>query len=280
MYHELSRINSRPEPFQFYTTDKLWTDEHTSKKMLEFHINESVDLASRNKDFIDRSVDWIVSHFGVGVNTNIADFGCGPGLYTTPLAEKGANVTGIDFSERSIRYAKEMATQRRLDINYVVQNYLEFETVKKFDLITMIFCDFCVLSPAQRKKILKKFHMHLGPEGSVLLDVCSLYAFEQRKEAAIYEYNLLDGFWSPESYYGFLNTFKYENEKVILDKYTIVEASKTKTIYNWLQYFSLESLNKEFLDNGFSINEYFSDVAGAPFSPDSSEFAIVAKKTE
>ncbi|MFC1926416.1 class I SAM-dependent methyltransferase [Chloroflexota bacterium] len=280
MYHELNRINSRPEPFQFYTTDKLWTDEHTSKKMLESHLSESVDLASRNKDFIDRSVDWIVSHFGVGVNTVIADFGCGPGLYTTLLAEKGANVTGIDFSERSIRYAKEIATRNGLDINYVVQNYLEFETVKKFDLITMIFCDFCALSPAQRKKILKKFHMHLEHEGSVLLDVCSLYAFEQRKEAAIYECNLLGGFWSPENYFGFLNTFKYERGKVILDKYTIVEATQTKTIYNWLQYFSLESLKEEFRESGLSINECYSDVAGAPFCPDSSEFAIVASKSE
>jgi len=278
MYQELRKINSKPEPFQFYTADKLWTDDYISKKMLEFHINESIDLASRNKDFIYRSVDWIVSRFRVGKNTRIADFGCGPGLYTTPLAEKGADVTGIDFSENSIRYAREMATRKELDINYVVQSYLEYETVKKFDLITMIMCDFCALSPAQRRKMLKKFHVLLGPEGSVLLDVYSLNAFEQRKETAIYEYNLLSGFWSPDNYYGFLNTFKYEKEKVVLDKYTIVEASRTKTIYNWLQYFSLESLKNEFRENGFRIDESYSDVAGTPFSLDSSEFAIVAHK--
>ncbi len=113
----------------------------------------------------------------------------------------------------------------------------------------------------------------------MLLDVYSLYAFEQRKEAATYEYNLLSGFWSPENYYGFLNTLKYEREKTVLDKYTIVEASQTKTIYNWLQYFSLKSLRKEFRENGFIIGECYSDVAGTPFSPDSSEFAIVANKT-
>ena len=221
MYNDLKTINSRPEPFQFYTADKLWADDHSSKQMLEFHLNESIDLSSRNKTFIDRSVYWIVSHFTAGVNTRIADFGCGPGLYTTPLAEKGADVTGIDFSERSIRYAKETAAQKELDINYVAQNYLEYETVKMFDLIIMIMCDFCALSPAQRSKLFKKFYTLLEPEGSVLLDVYSLNAFEQRKETAIYEYNLLNGFWSPENYYGFLNTFKYEKEKVILDKYVL-----------------------------------------------------------
>ncbi len=192
--------------------------------------------------------------------------------------KKGADVTGIDFSERLIRYARETAARNNLDINYVVQSYLEYETSQRFDLITMIMCDFCALSPAQRKKVLKKFHALLEPEGLVLLDVYSLYAFEERKEAAVYEYNQLNGFWSPENYYGFLNTLKYEKEKVILDKYTIYEAAQTKTVYNWLQYFSLESLKKEFQENGFGIDECYSDVAGAPFRPDSGEYAIVASK--
>jgi len=35
MFKELKEINSRPAPFQFYTADELWADEHTSKQMLE-----------------------------------------------------------------------------------------------------------------------------------------------------------------------------------------------------------------------------------------------------
>lgn len=278
MYNELNIINSRSEPFQFYTADELWTNDHTSKKMLEFHLNETVDVSSRNKAFIDRSIDWIADKFRIGVNSRIADFGCGPGLYTTPLAEKGADVTGIDFSERSIRYARDVALRKGLDIDYIVQNYLEYETEKKFHLITMIMCDFCALSPAQRRQILNKFYDFLEPRGSLLLDVYSHHAYGQRKETAIYEHNILNGFFSPEDYYGFLNTFKYEKEKVVLDKYTIVEASQIKTIYNWLQYFSLEDIKKEFSETGFIIDEYYSDIAGTPFSADSNEFAIIAHK--
>jgi len=279
MFKELEKINSRPAPFQFYTAKELWADEHTSKKMLECHLNESLDLSSRNKDFIDRSLKWIVSHFGIDGNTIIADFGCGPGLYTTKFAEKNADVTGIDFSERSIQYAKETAARKGLNIDYVCRNYLEFETAKRFDLITMIMCDFCALSPTQRKKMLAGFYRLLNAGGSVLLDVYSLNTFDQRKEVAAYEYMQLNGFWSAENYYGFLNTFKYDEEKVILDKYTIIEEARTQTVYNWLQYFSPESLRKEFEGNGFKIEEYYSDVAGTIFSPESVEFAIVAKKS-
>lgn len=263
-------------PFEFYTADDLWTDEYTSQKMLEFHLNETVDASSRNHAFIDRSAAWIVTRFGLCAGTAIADFGCGPGLYTTRLARSGTAVTGIDFSKRSISYARETAAKEGLTITYVNSNYLEFETAERFDLVMMIMCDYCALSPEQRKILLGTFRSILKPGGSVLFDVYSLTAFDGRTETAVYEKNLLGGFWSPETYYGFLNVFKYDPEKVVLDKYSLIEKSRTRTVYNWLQYFSLEALERELAENGFRIGELLSDVAGTPFNSASNEFAVIA----
>ncbi|MCF7974757.1 MAG: class I SAM-dependent methyltransferase [Phycisphaerae bacterium] len=279
MFEWLEDINTRPKPFEFYTAEDLWTDEHTSEQMLKYHLNESVDMSSRNIEFINRSVDWIAAQFKVGAGTRIADFGCGPGLYATGLARRQAEVTGIDFSRRSIQYAKDVADQEGLSIRYVHQNYLEFDTEDRFDLIIMIMCDFCALSPVQREQMLTKFLTLLKPSGAVLLDVYSMTAFDQREESALYEANQLNGFWSSNRYYGFVNQLKYEEEKVVLDKYTIVEASRTRTVYNWLQYFSPESLEKEFVECGFRIETLYSDVAGSPFDPEFTEFAVVARKT-
>ena len=278
MFNTLERINQRPEPFQFYTASDLWTDDHTSKQMLAFHLNGAIDVSSRIAEFIKRSVAWIASAFTIGGDSRIVDFGCGPGLYAAPLAKRGARVTGIDFSGRSIAYAKEAAAREELNINYVNQNYLAFETEDRFDLVLMIMCDFCALSPTQRKGILSKFHRLLKPGGSVLLDVYSLSAFEQKAEMATYEENQLNGFWSPNKYYGFLNTFKYDEEKVSLDKYTIVEPDRTRTVYNWLQYFTPEDLEKEFMVAGFSVKGFYSDVAGTPYDGQSSEFAVIATR--
>lgn len=278
VFKELKEINSRPKPFQFYTADELWANEHTSKQMLDYHLNEDIDVSSRNKKFIERSVEWIVSHFGVDNNTTIADFGCGPGLYTTRIAERGATITGIDFSENSLKYAKQVAEQKGLIINYVHTNYLDFETTNRFDLIMMIMCDYCALSSEQRKTMLSKFSSLVTPGGSVLLDVHSLNSFNQKKESATYELNQLNGFWSPNDYYCFINTFKYQEEKVTLDKYTIIEEAQNRVIYNWLQYFSKESLRKEFEENDFENVSFFSNVAGDIFDSESTEFAIVAKK--
>lgn len=278
MFEELKKINTRPKPFEFYTARDLWTDEYLSEQMLSYHLNEDVDLSSRNARFINRSVEWIVSHFKVEPGLKIADFGCGPGLYTTKLAQRNADVTGIDFSKRSIQYALDVATKEGLEIKYVNQNYLEYETDNQFNLIIMIMCDYCALSPTQRRTMLKKYYEMLEPGGSVFLDAYSLLAFDERIEGAIYELYQLNGFWSPDEYYGFLNTFKYENEKVILDKYTIIESARTRTIYNWLQYFSKDSLKMEFELCGFTVENFYSDVAGTPLKPEFKEFAIVAKK--
>ena len=142
----------------------------------------------------------------------------------------------------------------------------------------MIMCDFCALSPTQRQQMLAKFREILLPGGAILLDVYSLAAFEQREEAASYGPNLLDGFWSAKTYYGFLNTFKYEEEKVVLDKYTIVEANRTRTVYNWLQYFAPGSLQAEISAAGFSLESNYADGAGTPFDEATSEFAVVGRK--
>jgi hypothetical protein len=105
-----------------------------------------------------------------------------------------------------------------------------------------------------------------------------LSAFEQKEEVALYEVNQLNGFWSPNKYYGFLNTFKYEKEKVALDKYTIIELDRIRKVYNWLQYFAPEDLEREFIASGFSVTGLYSDVSGTPYDRKSSEFAVIANK--
>jgi hypothetical protein len=65
---------------------------------------------------------------------------------------------------------------------------------------------------------------------------------------------------------------------VICDKYTIIEAARTRTVYNWLQYFSPDALEREFAECGFAIEHFYSDVAGSPFDSASTDFAVVAGK--
>ncbi len=278
MYDLLEKFHSRPKPFEFYTAEDLWNNEYTSQKMLQYHLNENIDVSSRKASFIQKSVEWMQDTFHLNETKSVIDFGCGPGLYTSRFSKTGAKVTGIDFSKNSIHYAKEFATENKLNIDYINQNYLSYESDKKFDLITMIMCDFCALSPQQRKSLLDKFNKLLKPEGSILLDVYTLQAFKNREEQTLCEKNLLDGFWSPNDYFGFMNTLKYEDDKVVLDKYTLVDKENIRTVYNWLQYFNQESLRTEFTSCGFNEVHFLGDVSGVEFDPQSDEMAVIVRR--
>ena len=66
---------------------------------------------------------------------------------------------------------------------------------------------------------------------------------------------------------------------MVLDKYTLIEAAtRTRFVYNWLQFFSPETLEREFVECGFTIEKFYSDVAGTAFGSQANEFAVVAKK--
>jgi len=56
LFEFLLEVNRRPEPFAEYTAGELWTDPHTSRRMLALHLDPA-DAASRNREFLDRSAD-------------------------------------------------------------------------------------------------------------------------------------------------------------------------------------------------------------------------------
>lgn len=89
IFDVLQQINHKPKPYEYYTTLELWCEPYISKQMLATHLSEDIDLASRKKEFIDRSANWIISHFQIDDNYKICDFGCGPGLYTSSFAKCG-----------------------------------------------------------------------------------------------------------------------------------------------------------------------------------------------
>jgi len=277
MFEELIDINKRPACFSIYTAEELWTEPYTAEQMLRYHLDKELPMASRKHTFINESAAWIAKHFILGTGKKAADFGCGPGLYALRLARTGAKVTGVDFSANSLAYACDAAKQEGVEIDYQQMNYLNFSSNDRYDLIVMIMCDYCVLSPSQRALLLSIFKKHLSPQGRVMLDVNTMNAYNAREEASIYERRQLNGFWSPDDYFGFVNTFKYDDEKVVLDKYTIIEDHRTRVIYNWFQHFDPASLSSEVESSGFTIEETYGDVAGNPLKPDANEMAVVLR---
>ncbi len=66
---------------------------------------------------------------------NILDIGCGGGLLSEPMSRMGANVTGIDASDKNIKIAKLHSKKSNLKINYFCSSPEKLKVKKKFDVI-------------------------------------------------------------------------------------------------------------------------------------------------
>ena len=65
----------------------------------------------------------------------ILDIGCGGGLLSEPMARLGAEVVGIDASNKNINVAKLHAKKNDLKIKYICTSPENFKTDTKFDVI-------------------------------------------------------------------------------------------------------------------------------------------------
>jgi 2-polyprenyl-6-hydroxyphenyl methylase/3-demethylubiquinone-9 3-methyltransferase len=85
-------------------------------------------------------VDYIGSRSGTLVDKKILDIGCGGGILAEAMALKGANVTGIDMAEKSLKVAKMHLHESGLDIDYQMITAEEFARQKAgtFDIVTCL----------------------------------------------------------------------------------------------------------------------------------------------
>ncbi len=87
--------------------------------------------------------DNIINNFKIKIKNkskpllgvNILDIGCGGGLLTEPMSRMGANVTGIDASNKNIEIAKLHSKKNKLKINYICTSPEKLNKNKKFDVI-------------------------------------------------------------------------------------------------------------------------------------------------
>jgi len=66
---------------------------------------------------------------------NLLDIGCGGGLISEPMARLGANVTGIDASQKNINVAKLHANKSNLNIKYLNKSPEQLDETEKYDVI-------------------------------------------------------------------------------------------------------------------------------------------------
>lgn len=81
---------------------------------------------------------WIISHTGDLSGKRVVDIGCGGGILSESLATSGAQVTGIDLAERSLKIARLHGLESGVSVDYraVSAEQLAQEEPEQFDVVT------------------------------------------------------------------------------------------------------------------------------------------------
>lgn len=239
-------------------TANMWTDKYISEQLLKLHINPDVNIASRKEESIEKIINWILEQLDEDAN-NILDLGCGPGLYTEKLAKKGYKVTGIDFSENSIEYAKDRAKQNNLDVSYICKDYLDLDLdfKEKFDLITMIYCDFGVLSIEEREILLKNVYYSLKANGIFIFDALNKDTIDNLTFQKNWQFSE-GGFWQEKPYMSLSQSSHFPEKKAIMDENIIIDEDNNCKIYRfWNHYFDKNDIENFCKKQGFkAVNSY------------------------
>ena len=122
----------KDEIIQFSRLANDWWDEEGSMsflhamseirtKFIKIELMEHFNIKDKNKLF---------------TGLNVLDLGCGGGIASEPLCRLGANLTGVDESEKLIEVAKLHAKNMKLKINYQctsIQNLVKIKN--KYDVV-------------------------------------------------------------------------------------------------------------------------------------------------
>ena len=84
-------------------------------------------------------LDWIDHSLGLA-GKKVADVGCGGGILSESMAARGAQVTGIDLSERALAVARLhlLESGRKVDYRHVSAEALAEEMPGAFDAVTCL----------------------------------------------------------------------------------------------------------------------------------------------
>lgn len=245
----------------------LWQDDYISSVLLSAHLNPHHDNASRNHHFIEESSKWLLSQI-----TNVdslLDLGCGPGLYTSKFSESINTVVGVDFSSRSIAYAKEHDSKTA----YIEADYVDLELDRVFDTITMIHCEYGSLNPDNRKKLLETIKQSLKKEGQFFFDIFTPIELEQFEVAQRWT-NQSQGFHSNRPYTEVILNKVYPNN-ISLRQSTVIQDDSLKVFRQWYQYFTLTTIQQELEQAGLTITEVYENFKGDPYNPYGKTLALM-----
>jgi len=276
-------VNSSGSPVPWSGEEKIpWSEPGFSRRMLEEHLSQDHDMASRRAAIIERHVEWMHREMLGGGRGRLLDLGCGPGLYTSRLSKLGHECVGVDYSPASIAYAEEQARRERLPCTYLLQDIRAADYGVGYALVMLLFGEFNTFSPTDARKILGKAEAALDRNGILLLEPHTYDAVRQRGEAAASWYSAERGLFSSSPHLCLEESYWDAGKQASTTRYFVIDAATAAvtSCSSSLQAYADDGYRDILEAGGFRDLQFFPSLTGVADASHAGLMAIAARRGE
>ncbi|MCL4867498.1 MAG: class I SAM-dependent methyltransferase [Anaerolineae bacterium] len=173
----------RPLPWS-YKGNLPWDEPDFARRMLREHLDESHAAATRPTAERVQQLNWLWGHLALEPGHRFLDLTCGPGLYAVPLAQRGCQVMGVDFSPAAIPYARQLAEQEQVTdrctfVEQDIRHWLAARADRSeglgqdmlFDAAAILYGQLAVFPRDEAARILQQVARLLRPGGRLCLEL-------------------------------------------------------------------------------------------------------------
>lgn len=233
-----------PTPWAKRDGNLPWNDPAFSERMLQEHLTQAHNAASRIDPQRALQIGWLWEHLNLHPTDTLLDMTCGPGLYAVEFAQRGCTVTGVDFSPASINHARLLAEQTAVTdrATFHEQDVRRVELAKEvYDAALFLYGQITVFNKADTLALLQKIVRALKPHGRLCIEILD----EQRidKEDSTWWQTGHSGLWGETPFLHLGERTWLAEEKIVLERFHVYYLENG------------ESLEIELCDQSYTIAE-------------------------
>jgi len=216
-------------------------------------------------------VDFIEAVLNLPIGAKILDLACGFGRQIVPMAKKGYEMTGLDYTPMFIELAQKKAEEENLKIDFIVGDMRKIPFENYFDGIYNYFTSFGFFSDKENFETLKQVSKALKPQGKFLLETLN-------RESLIKNFHKTAWYKVGENVFILSeNELNLLSGRLKVNRIILDEKGKREKYFD-IRIYSLPELSSLLDKVGLKIIETYGKRDKTLYSLDSPRMAVISQK--
>lgn len=211
----------------------------------------------------------------------VLELACGTGRVAVPLAEAGSDMTGLDLSQNRLELARQKASEKGLDVDFVRGDMRTFTLDRKFGTIILPANSIeSLIELYDYEKLFSRVDEHLKEDGRFVFQIFNpdldILSRDPDEEFDVVEYD--DPY--EEKKIQITEKLRYRSADQVLDlDWFFRKDDKLLEKWDWqLRILFPKEIDALLRHNGFEVEEKYGEFDRSEFTDDSRTQILVCKK--